>query len=314
MTFSDSISSTGGSAAGGQYAGTASGDATVADGQALGSAIGVIFGSGSALVGLAGDVYRYGVCFEVRVDPDGLTVGPSTKTQVKVTIYHWVDKADVKLPVQGTLAGSKAIDPAGQNQTTPATLTFTAGATGTTGTVTFRSVSKRGIAEHTSTFTVAAKLKVEVTGTLEESSGGLVTYHLKIAATVFLSANPDGSLTFDGDATVKGPVVFGSLPCSGSINEKVSVVGIGTLQGPEEAPVFHVERFGPGTLSNLGGTIACPVIGPVKASSGDFFGQWSLALGPVDLPAAGGTVSAHGSVGSGILSRTSTGTFVVTPD
>ena len=54
------------------------------------------------------------------------------------------------------------------------------------------------------------------------------------------------------------------------------------------------------------------MIGSIHTSAGDFFGQWSTALGPVDLPAAGGTVSAHGST-SGLLTRESTGTFVATP-
>jgi hypothetical protein len=50
-----------------------------------------------------------------------------------------------------------------------------------------------------------------------------------------------------------------------------------------------------------------------KVNAGDFFGQWSLALGPVGLPVTGGTVTAHGAT-SGLLSRTATGTFVATPD
>jgi hypothetical protein len=314
MSFSDTIPTNGGAYAPGDFAvTTVTGDATAEDGKATAGAVGILFGMGTALAVTTGDIYKHGKCFEIRVTPDGGDVGPSSKTEMKVKIYHWVDKAEVQLPVKATLDGTQAVDPSGTDQTTPTTVTFTAGTVGTTGTVTLKSTSKRGIGEHTSTFNVSAKLHVVITGTLVEVSGGLATYHLKIAASdVILTANPDGSLAFSGTATVKGSLTFSGVPCSGTINEQVGVVGMGSLQGPDDAKVFHVQQFGPGSLTNLGSTITCPVIGPVKTNNGDFFGQWSLALGPVDLPAMGGTVSAHGST-SGLLSRTSTGTFVATP-
>jgi hypothetical protein len=134
-------------------------------------------------------------------------------------------------------------------------------------------------------------------------------YHLKISApNVTLVASKDGSLVVSGDASVTGTLTFNSIPCSGAIDEHIAVIGLGALQGPDDAKVYHV-LFGPGSVTNLGGTVTCPVIGVVKSSNGDFFGQWSTTIGYVDLPATGGTVQKQGSTG-GLLTRDAAGTYV----
>ena len=144
-----------------------------------------------ALTSFASNVWKGGKCFEIRPSPDGGDVGPGSQTKVKVTVYHWVDKAEVKLPVKATLAGTKTVDPSGVDQTAPATFTFTAGQPNSTGDITYRVVSKRGIAEKTSNFKVQSGLKVNISGTLVESVQPAGTYHLKISGTgIQVKANP----------------------------------------------------------------------------------------------------------------------------
>ncbi len=67
--------------------------------------------------------------------------------------------------------------------------------------------------------------------------------------------------------------------------------------------------IGPGSTSNLGGKYSCPGIS-VPSNQGDDFGQWSSAIGPVDLPAAGGVVTKSGSTAS--PARQAQGTFTAT--
>ncbi|HTS15344.1 MAG TPA: hypothetical protein VMH24_06735 [Candidatus Sulfotelmatobacter sp.] len=257
-------------------------------------------------------IWQGGKCFELRPSPDGGDVGPGSQTKITVVVYHWVDKAEVKLPVKATLAGAKAVDPAGVDQTSPATFTFTAGQPNSTGDITYKVVSKRGIGERTSHFVVQSGLSVDITGTLVESTA-LGTYRLAIKATgIQVKANPDGTLAVSGTVNVSGTLTFTLEPCTGKINENIPVIGSGSVTGPEDAPVFRV-LFGPGSTGSLGGRVTCtsPPLS-VPANAGDFFGQWSSTLGAVDLPAAGGTVPKSGST-SGLLSRNAKGTFVAKP-
>ena len=89
---------------------------------------------------------------------------------VDTTREEVAQKADVKLPVKATLAGTKTVDPSGVDQTAPATFTFTAGQPDSTGDITYRVVSKRGIAEKTSNFKVQSGLKLNISGTLVEGT------------------------------------------------------------------------------------------------------------------------------------------------
>ena len=82
------------------------------------------------------------------------------------------------------------------------------------------------------------------------------------------------------------------------------------LTGPDDAPVFHFQ-LGPASTNSLGGHVSCPYVS-MPFNAGDFFGQWSTTLGPVDLPASGGTVSKSGST-PGLLTRNAAGTFVGKP-
>ena len=292
-------------------AGATEGDPTTADYQALGGVIGT-FGDGAALLfsSLARAVWRGGKCFDVRPQQDGGQVGSGSQTSVKVTVYHWVDKADIVVPVTATLAGAQKIDPVNTPKDAPATFTYTAGTPGTTGTVTYKVTSDRGIAEKTSIFTVRAGVSVDISGTLLETAGP-VTYNLKIKATgIEIRVADDGTISVSGTAKVTGPA--SALICKGTINETVRVTGAGTVAGTPDAPVYHV-LIGPASTDTLGGSFSCPGIS-VSGSRGDFFGQWSSTIGYVDYPAIGGTLSmSNTSTSGGLLARNAHGSYKVTP-
>ena len=286
------------------------GPAQTSDVEALGKTIG-IFGYGPPLLlsSMARQVWRAGKCFEIRPKADGGAVSPNSKNSIDVTVYHWVDKADIKVPVKATLAGAKAIDPAGQPLTSPAKFTFTAGAPSSTGDVTYNVTSNRGMATRTSHFTVNGGLLVGIKGTYSETAG-IATYNLKVSADdILVTAQPDGSLTFSGRVSVTGSVT--ALVCTGKINQRIDVIGQGSLTGPDDAPVYHLQ-FGPGSLTSLGGTFSCPGV-TTTGNKGDFFGQWSNVLGYVDLPAAGGSVTLANATGSGLITRSAHGTFTARP-
>jgi hypothetical protein len=99
--------------------------------------------------------WRSGKCLEVVVAPAGGNVGASSTTDVVVKVRHRFDGGELDKRVEATMTGTKAIEPAGQRVPAPATFVYTAGpAPGDTGTVTFKSVSNRGIGQSTVTFIV----------------------------------------------------------------------------------------------------------------------------------------------------------------
>ena len=211
------------------------GPAQVSDLEALGKTIG-IFGYGPPLLlsSIARQVWRAGKCFEIRPKADGGAVSPNSKNSIDVTVYHWVDKADIKVPVKATLAGTKAVDPDGQPLTSPAKFTFTAGAPSSTGDVTYNVTSNRGMATRTSHFTVSGGLLVGIKGTYSEAAG-IATYNLKVSADdILVTAQPDGSLTFSGRVSVTGTVT--ALVCTGKINQRIDVIGQGSADRSGRRP------------------------------------------------------------------------------
>jgi hypothetical protein len=100
-------------------------------------------------------LWREGKCVELIVDPEGGDVSANETKTVTATLKHKFEGTELDKPVVATLIGVHALDPAGQKQPAPATVTYTAGpADGDYGRITFKSVSNRGIAEKSVTFTV----------------------------------------------------------------------------------------------------------------------------------------------------------------
>ena len=118
-------------------------------------------------------LWRSGKCVELIVDPDGGDVEPDEITDVTATLKHKIEGNELDKPVEATLTGVATLEPAGEKQPAPATVTYTAGPDdGDVGRIAFKSVSNRGIAEKTVTFTVRpAAWTVTFTGTDTEASG-----------------------------------------------------------------------------------------------------------------------------------------------
>jgi hypothetical protein len=167
-----------------------------------------------------------------------------------------------------------------------------------------------GIASATGTFHVRGSLTVGIVGTLRMNAAGVWIYKLKVKATgIELTVNDDGSISASGMVSVTGTARAAVAACTATINEKIGVRARGQLQGPDDAQVYHVQ-IGPTSENNLGEKIHCPGI-TLPTNEGDYFGQWSTAIGYVDLPAAGGTITASGST-SGLLNRQAKATFTAT--
>ncbi len=102
-------------------------------------------------------LWRGGKCVELIVDPDSGDVRANEVTSVSATLKHKIDKSELNKPVEATFSGKQSLDPPSGKQPAPATVSHTAGPEqGDTGTIAFRSVSNRGIAERTVTYTVGA--------------------------------------------------------------------------------------------------------------------------------------------------------------
>lgn len=129
---------------------------TGADLAPLMRSVGATFSTAAIVLGKAAESFwRDGKCVEVMVDPKGGDVGPQSKTTVTAKVRHRFEGDELDKPVEASLTGLAAIDPAGTKVPAPATFTYTAGSKqGDTGKVTFKSVSNRGIGETTVTFTV----------------------------------------------------------------------------------------------------------------------------------------------------------------
>jgi hypothetical protein len=153
-------------------------------------------------------------------------------------------------------------------------------------------------------------LTIDIAGTYKENALGIWVYNLKVSATgLVLAVHDDGSIDITGTATVKGTASALGGVCTATVNEKIPVKGTATVVGPDDGPAYRVV-IGPASLNNLGGTASCPGIA-VQYNAGDFFGQWSTTIGPVDLPATGGTVKKSGTTAA--PARQASGTFTATP-
>jgi hypothetical protein len=110
----------------------------------------------------ASSFWRSGRCIEVVIDPAGGNVAKDSTTTVTAKVRHRFEGNELDKPVKATLSGVKSIEPSGQNVKAPATFTYTAGPKeDDKGTVTFKSVSNRGIGETTVTFTVGGGWIIE---------------------------------------------------------------------------------------------------------------------------------------------------------
>jgi hypothetical protein len=147
--------------------------------------------------------WRDGKCVEVTVDPDGGEVDPDAVADVVATVKHRFEADELDSPVEATLTGVAAIEPAGQKQPAPATVKYTAGSRdGDVGDVKFKAVSNRGIGEKTVKFTVGDRtLKVSINGKMTTSLGAISYITTVSVPEVRLSRDADGTYVGSGPAT-----------------------------------------------------------------------------------------------------------------
>lgn len=258
-------------------------------------------------------LWREGKCLELTVDPDGGDVEPDEVTQVTATLRHRIEGNELDKPVEAALSGVKTIEPSGEKQPAPATVTYTAGPNdGDIGRITFKSVSNRGIAEKSVTFTVRrAAWKVTFTGTDTEEFQTVVKNTFQAKITDFRITAVDEKLSGDGRLHLKGTVTSG--PCSGPLDQ-VAALSIyqGTLVGTGQEAVLRIVI----RATSPNGQVVhmrCKPAGGADIQAEGHAERFGDPLLQFDLPAAGGTVRvSKTSLVGGQFRVTVKGTFTVT--
>ena len=265
-------------------------------------------------------LWRSGKCVELIVDPGTRDVQPDEIIDVTAKLKHLIEGNELDKPVEAILTGVKSIEPADEKQPAPATVTYTAGPNdGDIGKIAFKSVSNRGIAEKTVTFTVrAAAWDVTFTGTDTEVFA-LVSNSFTVELSG-LTIKADGDvLTGTGNLHLTGNVTTsagGAAECNGPVDLVATSVVTGTLVGEGPEAVLRIVLR---STTPAGATVDLTCTGLLGGASTTTLGadghaeRFGEPLGQFDLPAAGGTVniSKTAAVG-GVLQVTVEGAFVVT--
>ncbi len=257
-------------------------------------------------------LWKSGKCVELLVDPKGSDVEPDSVTSVTARLHHKIEGNDLDKPVEATLTGVKTLEPDGEKQPAPATVTYTAGPNeGDIGRIAFKSVSNRGIAERAETFTVRRQgWDVGFTGTDIETLAPVVKNTFTIKVTKFKVSSKAGVLSGTGKIHLKGTVTSG--PCKGSIDQVGTVsVYSGSVVGEGPAAILRLvvrATSPPGQVVHM----HCTPSGGADIGATGHLERFGEPLLEFDLPAAGGTVrvSKSADVG-GIFRVTVKGTFTV---
>jgi hypothetical protein len=266
-----------------------------------------------AAVGMGQEAERFwrgGKCLRLTVDPDGGDVDADSVTDAVATVTHTFQGNELDKPVEAALVGVASIDPAGDRQPAPATVQYTAGADdGDVGEVTFKTVSNRGIAERTVTFTVRpAAWDVTFVGTDTEVLGPVSNKFSARITDLRISAK-ESVLSGTGKLRLKGTVTSG--PCSGPLDQVATSTVTGTLIGTGPEAVLRIVIR---AASPAGGVVKmrCKPSGGADIAAEGHAERFGEPLMELDLPAAGGTVAVDrkASVG-GILVVTVKGSFEV---
>ena len=242
-------------------------------------------------------LWRSGKCVELIVDPETRDVEPDEVFDVTAKLRHKIEGNELDKPVEAILTGVKTIDPAGEKQPAPATVTYTAGHDdGDVSKIAFKSVSNRGIAEKSVTYTVRpAAWNVTFTGTDTE-----VFTPVKNTFTVELSGlriTADGDvLSGTGELHLVGTVTTsagGAAECTGPVDLVATSVVTGTLVGEGPEAVLRIILR---STTPAGASVDLVCTGLLGGSMNQTLGadghaeRFGEPLGEFDLPAAGGTV------------------------
>jgi hypothetical protein len=264
--------------------------------------------------------WRSGMCIALLVSPDGGDVERDSDTTVTVKVKHKRDGNELDKPVEALgVAGSKSIAPAHSKQKAPATFRFTSGETdGDKGTLSFESVSNRGIGKANPTFTVnGSAWTINIAGTTTQTDGGL-SFTLQVSVKdLRVIQRPywrppvwdEAGLYGEGLITLTGPITW-SDGCSGEVNETRPFTVEGTRIGTGSDSILRLSIH---DLS-VSARFTCPYFTPsggygYEMSRG--FGR-AFGIGKLELPADGGMKTVSGSISlGGLVAATSTGTFTV---
>lgn len=99
--------------------------------------------------------WRGGTCVEVIIDKPSANVSPHEQVHVTATARHKIEEVDLPEPIVATLSGPASLNPQNQPVDGPgAAFDYVAGEEGDSGTVEFKSTSRRGIGTTSATYTV----------------------------------------------------------------------------------------------------------------------------------------------------------------
>ena len=259
-------------------------------------------------------LWRSGKCVELTVDPASRDVEADEVLDVTATLKHLIEGNELDKPVEAALSGVKSIDPAGEKQPAPATVTYTAGPKEDDfGRIAFKSVSNRGIAEKTVVYTVKTTgWDVGFKGTnTQVANAALGPEKVSLTATIteLRVTAKDGTLSGTGKLHLKGTHTAGCF--KGKLDQVVPLELEGNLvgTGPEAVLRVHFRRPSPsmGTI-----VLSCPNVASWPFPDSGYSELFWFVIGTVDLPAAGGEVAFDRE--AVLLPRTGTvtGTFTVT--
>ena len=264
-------------------------------------------------------LWKSGKCVELLVDPEGGDVQPDEVTSVTAKLRPKIEGNELDKPIEATLTGVESLDPAGEKQPAPATVSYTAGhEDGDFGEIVFRSVSNRGIAEKSVRFTVRrAAWNVTFTGTDTEAFGPLINRFTAEITDLRITADDDvlsgtGELRLTGDATISAP---GAVDCTGPLDQTGTIVATGTLVGSGSEARLHVTLRATSPLGESVHVVCTGVGGGMELDlpAEGYLDRFGEPLAEFDLPAAGGSVAVSTTTAvGGIVDVTVDGTFVVT--
>ncbi len=99
--------------------------------------------------------WRSGECITVNTTEESRTVSPEESVEFEATAVGRFDQQEIDAPISGSFSGVDTLEPAGEPQEPPATLTFTAGEEiDDKGIINLEQVGVRGIGKKTLEFTV----------------------------------------------------------------------------------------------------------------------------------------------------------------
>ncbi len=268
-----------------------------------------------AAIEAAETVWRSGRCLELEVEPPGKRVDPASDTEITVTLQHKAFDEEVKRDIEATLDGPERIAP-DTKVMAPATFTYTATSDlQGKGTITFRSVSNRGIAEErVEVYEVAQALLLDAEGSTTSKAGALTirsTYRgegLRVVLTPGDGPHAAPRASIEGSLSVRGRVngLLGRFRCRGTYRATLRLdagqdVSAQAIDDPGDRRLsVHLVPADPDATIDFPLTCNFPTgvtKVPHSLQARDVFPIWSGQGTAVELPLTGGTVTDRKTTG-----------------